>query len=209
MWKSKKRKACPNCTKLKHAQWKRGRKDCHTSNVTLPYTMAWPAWKMSHSQLRTSIMANYTFSLPLLCSKRKNRKEKKKFSQHKHCTQKLALVQTWYNCASFGSFIFRKVSQKSLPICLQTEKRPLKNPNVKCYYVFHGNISISCKNDIALATNSILHYPKNLEILYRVAILQCIVKSWFNFTQNLTNAALCIGASKKNCILHPVSHHFS
>ena len=77
------------------------------------------------------------------------------------------------------------------------------------YHVFHGNISISCKNDIALATNSILHYPKNLEILYIVAILQCIVKSWFNFTQNLTNAALCIGASKKNCILHPVSHHFS
>ena len=122
-WKSKNRKACPNCTKLKRGQWKQGRKDCHTSNVTLPYTMAWPAWKMSHSQLRTSIMANYTFSLPLLCSKRKNRKEKKKFSQHKHCTQKLALVQTWYNCASFGSFIFRKLSQKSLPICLQNWKK--------------------------------------------------------------------------------------
>ena len=75
----------------------------------------------------------------------------KKFSQHKHCTQKLALVQTWYNCASFESFIFRKLSQKSLPICLQNLKfficRPLKNPNVKGYYVFHRNISISCKND--------------------------------------------------------------
>ena len=92
---------------------------------------------------------------PLVChfcvQKEKNRKEEKKFFQHKHCTQKLALVQTWYNCASFESFIFRKLSQKSLPICLQNLKfficRPLKNPNVKGYYVFHRNISISCKND--------------------------------------------------------------
>ena len=80
-------------------------------------------WHGRHEKCPTH---NYVPALwlitPLVChfcvQKEKIEKKKKVF-QHKHCTQKLALVQTWYNCASFGSFIFRKLSQKSLPICLQ------------------------------------------------------------------------------------------
>ena len=94
-----------------------------TSRICLKYFYQW--WHGRHEKCPTH---NYVPALwlitPLVChfcvQKEKNRKEK--FSQHKHCTQKLALVQTWYNCASFESFIFRKLSQKSLSICLQNLK---------------------------------------------------------------------------------------
>ena len=100
--------------------------DTFESEVSLHYWLLWPTvWHGRHEKCPTH---NYVPALwlitPLVChfcvQKEKNRKEK--FSQHKHCTQKLALVQTWYNCASFESFIFRKLSQKILPICLQNLK---------------------------------------------------------------------------------------
>ena len=83
-------------------------------------------WHGRHEKCPTH---NYVPALwlitPLVCHfcvQKEKIEKQKKFSQHKHCTQKLALVQTWYNCASVGSFIFRKLSQKSLPICLQNLK---------------------------------------------------------------------------------------